>query len=86
MEQNERIATLEAQLEQFAKSLDRIEKKLDNFGTNFITRNEADIQFKNLEDEIKEIKENKKANNAFVVSVFSIVVSGVIGLINLLTK
>ncbi|AJO60811.1 hypothetical protein NRS6186_22240 (plasmid) [Bacillus subtilis] len=80
----ERIATLETQLETLSKGLERIETKLDAYSTNFITRLEADIHFKNLEKEIDEIKQNKRANSALIVSCLSVILSTVFALINLI--
>ncbi|MEJ9210131.1 hypothetical protein [Bacillus smithii] len=89
----ERIAALETQLETLTKSMDRIETKLDLLTTNFITRNEADVRFsninhelKNVKEELKETKENKKANNALLVSATSVALTFIFGLINLLMK
>jgi len=87
----ERIATLETQLETLTKSMERIETKLDLLTSTFITRNEADIRFQNVENkienvekEVEELKENKKANNALLVSATSVVLTFLFGLINLL--
>lgn len=84
MEQNERIATLETQLDGLSKGLDRIESKLDAYSSNFLTRNEADIRFQNVDKELEEVKTNKRANNALVVSVFAVLVTIVFGVINLM--
>lgn len=80
----ERITALETQLETLTKSVERIETKLDLLTSSFITRNEADIRFKNLEKELKEVKENKRANSALLVSVASVAVTFIFALINLL--
>lgn len=87
----ERIASLETQLETLTKSIYRVETKLDSFTSNFVTRNEANIRFQNVENkienvekEVEELKENKKANNALLVSATSVVLTFLFGLINLL--
>lgn len=80
----ERIAKLETQLESLTEGLKRIEKKLDTFTTNFITRSEAEIRFKNIEKELKEIKEDKRANRAFWVSVCALAVTFIFSLLNYL--
>jgi uncharacterized protein YpuA (DUF1002 family) len=89
----ERIASLETQLETLTKSVDRIETKLDLLTSTFITRNEANIRFENVENdinnvkkEIKEAKEDKKANSALLVSAASVVLTFIFGLINFLMK
>jgi archaellum component FlaC len=80
----ERIATLETQLETLTKSVERIETKLDLLTSSFITRNEADIRFQNLKEEIEELKQNKRANSALLVSVTSVAVTFIFALINFL--
>jgi archaellum component FlaC len=80
----ERIATLETQLETLTKSVERIETKLDLLTSSFITRNEADIRFQNLKEEIEELKQNKRANSALMVSVISVAVTFIFALLNLL--
>jgi archaellum component FlaC len=80
----ERIAALETQLETLTKSMERIETKLDLLTSSFITRNEADIRFQNLKEEIEELKQNKRANSALMVSVISVAVTFIFGLINIL--
>ncbi|WP_274853283.1 hypothetical protein [Bacillus methanolicus] len=80
----ERIATLETQLAALSKSLERIESKLDAYSANFLTRNEADIRFKNIEDEMKEVKENKRANLSLLVSVAAVAVTFVFSLLTYL--
>lgn len=86
MEKNdyERIATLETQLETLTKSVDRIETKLDLLTSTFITRNEANLRFENMEKEITEQKQNKRANISLSVSVISVAVTFIFALINLL--
>lgn len=86
MEQNEyeRIATLETQLESLSKGLERIETKLDAYSANFLPRNEANLRFENIEKEIEEIKQNKKANNALSVSVIAVAVTFIFGLITII--
>jgi seryl-tRNA synthetase len=80
----ERIAKLETQLESLTEGLKRIEKKLDEYTTNFITRTEADIRFKNIEKELREVKEDKRANRAFWVSVSALAVTFIFSLLNYL--
>jgi hypothetical protein len=80
----ERIATLESQLEILSKSLDRIENKLDAYSTNFITRIEANIQFNNIEKEIEELKTNKRANSALIVSWLAVAITFVFALLTVL--
>ncbi|MCM3024625.1 hypothetical protein [Heyndrickxia ginsengihumi] len=84
MEQNERIATLETQLDSLAKALERIETKLDAYNANFLPRNEADFRFEKVEDEIKEIKQNKRANLSLTVSVLAVTVTFIFALLNYL--
>ena len=86
MEQNERIATLESQLESLSRSLERIETKLDAYSSNFLTRSEAQIRFENIDRDIREIKENKRANMALVVSVAGVAVTFIFALVNYITK
>ena len=57
----ERIAKLETQLESVTEGLKRIENKLDAYTANFITRSEAEIRFKNVEKELIELKDDKRA-------------------------
>lgn len=80
----ERIAKLETQLESLTEGLKRIEKKLDEYTANFITRTEADIRFKNIEKELREVKEDKRANRAFWVSVSALAVTFIFSLLNYL--
>ncbi len=84
MEPNERIAKLETQLNSVVKGMERIETKLDAYSANFLPRSEADLRFKTLEDENKEIKQNKRANLSLTVSVLSVTVTFIFGLISLL--
>lgn len=84
MEQNERIATLETQLNSVVKGMERIETKLDAYSANFLPRSEADFKFGKVEDEIKEIKQNKRANLSLTVSVLAVAVTFIFALINLL--
>ncbi|WP_151682017.1 hypothetical protein, partial [Weizmannia acidilactici] len=70
--ENERISVLEPQLSALAKSVDRIETKLDLLTSTFITRNEASLRFENMEKEITEQKQNKRANISLSVSVISV--------------
>ncbi|MEK3645807.1 hypothetical protein [Aeribacillus sp. FSL M8-0235] len=80
----ERITALETQLETLTKSVERIETKLDLLTSSFITRNEADIRFKNVEKELIELKDDKRANRAFWVSVSALAVTFVFSLLNYL--
>ncbi|RKO63659.1 hypothetical protein [Caldibacillus debilis] len=80
----ERIAKLETQLESVTEGLKRIETKLDAYSANFITREEANIRFKAIDKDIEEMKQNKKANNALIVSIASVVLTFIFQLINLL--
>jgi len=82
--ENERISVLEPQLSALAKSVDRIETKLDLLTSTFITRNEASLRFENMEKEITEQKQNKRANISLSVSVISVAVTFIFALINLL--
>jgi uncharacterized membrane protein YidH (DUF202 family) len=82
--ENERISVLETQLSALAKSVDRIETKLDLLTSTFITRNEANLRFENMEKEITEQKQNKRANISLAVSVISVAVAFIFGLINIL--
>jgi len=80
----ERIAKLETQLESVTEGLKRIENKLDAYTANFITRSEAEIRFKNFEKELIELKDDKRANRAFWVSVSALAVTFVFSLLNYL--
>ncbi|EIJ79104.1 hypothetical protein PB1_16144 [Bacillus methanolicus PB1] len=82
----ERIATLETQLVALSKGLERIETKLDAYSANFLTRNEADIRFKHFEEELKEVKENKRANISLFVSIAAVAVTFIFSLLNYLRQ
>lgn len=84
MEPNERIAKLEGQLNSVVRGMERIEKKLDVYSSNFLPRVEADIRFKNIENALEEQKQNKKAAISVAVSILSISVTLVLGIITLL--
>ncbi|WP_025727697.1 hypothetical protein [Heyndrickxia ginsengihumi] len=84
MEQNERIATLETQLNSVVKGMERIETKLDAYSANFLPRNEADFRFEKVEEEIKDIKQNKRANLSLTVSVLAVTVTFIFALLNYL--
>ncbi|WP_199426574.1 hypothetical protein [Thermaerobacillus caldiproteolyticus] len=80
----ERIAKLETQLESLTEGLKRIENKLDAYTANFITKAEADIRFKNIEKELMEVKDDKRTNRAFWVSVSALAVTFIFSLLNYL--
>ncbi|PGZ96933.1 hypothetical protein COE51_16310 [Bacillus pseudomycoides] len=65
----ERLAILETKLNNITEQNTRIEQRLDDFLTNFLTRKEAEIMFQVRDEKIAEIKKdledndnNKKAN------------------------
>jgi hypothetical protein len=87
----ERIATLETQLESLFKSLERIENKLDAYSANFLTRNESELRFGQIETRIEKIEErldkqekNRRDNISLFVSVCALAVTFVFSLLNYL--
>jgi outer membrane protein TolC len=87
----ERIATLEPQLAALSKSLERIESKLDAYSANFLTRNEADIRFGQIEtrigkneERLDEQERNKKENISLFLSVCALAVTFIFSLLNYL--
>jgi hypothetical protein len=84
MEQKEyeRIARLEAQVDTILESNQRIESKLDAYTATFMPRTEAEIRFNNVEQELKEVKANRKSNAALIVSIASVAVVFIFNLIN----
>lgn len=57
----ERLAKMEAQVENVSTVVTRLEGKIDAWATNFITRNEAQEMFRSRDREMQELKE--KQNN-----------------------
>lgn len=80
--EHERIARLEAQVESVLESNQRIETKLDAYTANFMPRSEAEIRFQNIENDVKEVKTNRKSNAALIVSIASVAVVFIFNLIN----
>jgi chromosome segregation ATPase len=87
----ERIATLETQLAALSKSLERIEGKLDQWTTNFLTRNEAELRFNQIETRLEQFENrldkqerNKKDNISLFVSVSALAVTFIFSLLNYL--
>jgi chromosome segregation ATPase len=87
----ERIATLETQLASLSKSLERIEGKLDQWTTNFLTRNEAELRFNQIETRLEQIEErldkqerNKKDTISLLVSAAAVAVTFIFSLLNYL--
>ena len=87
----ERIATLETQLTALSKSLERIENKLDAYSANFLTRNEADLRFSQMETRLEQIEErldkrekNKKDTISLLVSAAAVAVTFIFSLLNYL--
>lgn len=78
----ERITRLETQIEGMSESVGRIETKLDAYTANFLPRSEADLRFKNIEKEIDQTKNNRKANAALVVSITGVAVGFIFSLLN----
>lgn len=88
MEQKEyeRIARLEAQVESVLESNQRIETKLDAYTANFMPRSEAEIRFQNIENDVKEVKTNRKSNAALIVSIASVAVVFIFNIISLFNQ
>jgi DNA repair exonuclease SbcCD ATPase subunit len=87
----ERIATLETQLAVLSKSLERIENKLDAYSANFLTRNEAELRFGQIETRLEQIEErlnkqerNKKDTISLLVSAAAVAVTFIFSLLNYL--
>jgi len=85
----ERLAKMEAQVEQMSAVVIRMEAKLDTWATNFLTRNEAAEMFRSRDQdiqetrqELKELKNEKQSDKALwpawigaAVAVIALVVS-----------
>jgi hypothetical protein len=80
----ERIATLETQLAALSKSLERIESKLDAYSANFLTRNEAELRFGQIETRLDKQERNKRENISLFVSVIALAVTFLFSLLNYL--
>jgi outer membrane protein TolC len=80
----ERIATLETQLATLSKSLERIEAKLDAYSANFVTRNEAELRFGQIETRLDKQEKNRRDNISLFVSVCALAVTFVFSLLNYL--
>ncbi|BDG48759.1 hypothetical protein [Parageobacillus sp. KH3-4] len=80
----ERIATLETQLAALSKSLERIENKLDAYSANFLTRNEAELRFGQIEMRLDKQEKNKRDNISLFVSVSALAVTFIFSLLNYL--
>jgi hypothetical protein len=80
----ERIATLETQLAALSKGLERIESKLDAYSTNFLTRNEAELRFGQIEARLDKQEKNKRDNISLLVSVCALAVTFIFSLLNYL--
>ncbi|APC46514.1 hypothetical protein [Aeribacillus phage AP45] len=87
----ERIATLETQLAALSKSLERIENKLDAYSANFLTRNEAELRFGQIETQLEQIEnrldkqeKNKKDNISLFLSFCALAVTFIFSLLNYL--
>jgi hypothetical protein len=78
----ERIATLETQLSALSKSLERIEAKLDAYSTNFLTRNEAELRFGQIETRLDKQEKNRRDNISLFVSVCALAVTFIFSLLN----
>ncbi|WP_240371675.1 hypothetical protein [Anoxybacteroides rupiense] len=80
----ERIATLETQLAALSKGLERIESKLDAYSANFLTRNEAELRFGQLETRLDKQEKSKRDNISLLVSVSALAVTFIFALLNYL--
>jgi len=60
----ERLAKMEAHVEQMNAVVIRMEAKLDTWSTNFLTRNEATEMFRSRDQDIQETGEEIKAIKA----------------------
>jgi hypothetical protein len=80
----ERIATLETQLAALSKSLERIESKLDAYSTNFLTRNEAELRFGQIETRLDKQEKSRRDNLSLFVSVSALAVTFIFSLLNYL--
>ena len=58
--------------------------KLDAYTASFMPRTEAEIRFNNVEQELKEVKANRKSNAALIVSIASVAVVFIFNLIKFL--
>jgi hypothetical protein len=60
MENQERLARLETQMENMLTGLARIDDKLDMWNQNYVPRNEINEMFRARDDDIKELRENQQ--------------------------
>lgn len=82
----ERMARLETEVKNSAEILVRMEKKLDTWSENYVTKRELDNQLRFVDRDIKQVRadmesnftqrdENKKDNKALLASWVSIAVA-----------
>lgn len=87
--ENERLAIVETRLDSLIEGNMRIEKKLDFFSSNYITRKETDMMFETQDRQITEIKKrqetndsNKRANLSLILVGFTFIVMLVFNILN----
>lgn len=71
----EKLAKMEAQVEQVSTVVTRLEGKIDAWATNFLSRNEAAEMFRSRDKEIQEIKDKLNNKAAVYASWASVIVS-----------
>lgn len=73
----ERLAKLEAQLENLTQLVVELKVQIGAFSHNFPTRLEVNEMFKSRDEVIREIKEDKKNNKALTASWAAVVVAAI---------
>ncbi|MGD2273228.1 hypothetical protein [Bacillus wiedmannii] len=74
-ERHERLAKVEAQLENLTQLVVELKAQLGVFSQNFPTRIEVAEMFRSRDEDIKEMKEDKRNNKALIASWASVVVA-----------
>lgn len=84
LERLERMARMEAQVEQMNAVVIRMEAKLDAWATNYVTREESKEMFRARDKEIQEIKDAQTNNKALYASWASVAVAVVAAVVAVL--
>ncbi|WP_369355605.1 hypothetical protein [Lysinibacillus capsici] len=74
-ERHERLAKVEAQLENLTQLVVELKVQIGAFSQNFPTRIEVSEMFRSRDEAIKEMKEDKRSNKALIASWASVVVA-----------